>query len=54
MTSIEKKIVWEKWKDPYDETDEWFPKESEEVPEDTSFDDEEEVVFEYAPYWKDF
>ena len=49
MTSIEKKIVWEKWKDPYDETDEWFPKESkepEEAPEDKSFDDEEELVFE--------
>ncbi len=49
MTSIEKKIVWEKWKDPYDETDEWFPKESkepEEISEDLAFEEEEEVIFE--------
>ena len=48
MTSIEKKIVWEKWKDPYDETDDWFPKESKE-PEETSEDlafEEEDVIFE--------
>ena len=52
MTNTEKNIVWEKWKDPYDDRDEWFPRidnkkiEKEEEEEEFS---EEDIVFEQLP-----
>ena len=46
MTKIERKTVWEKWKDPYDEKDEWFPKNKNIKEEEFS---EEEIIFEQVP-----
>ena len=40
MTNISKKIVWEKWKDPYNEEDNWFPEEKESENELYLFDTE--------------
>ena len=41
MTSIIKKIVWEKWKDPYSQEDSWFPPEKEDDNELYLFDTED-------------
>ena len=48
MTRVERKVVWEKWKDPYSETDEWFPlSKPEKETEEASFEEiEEEDIFE--------
>ena len=48
MTRVERKVVWEKWKDPYSETDEWFPlSKPEKATEEASFEEiEEEDIFE--------
>ena len=48
MTNISKKIVWEKWKDPYAQEDNWFPEEQESENElylfDTGDMEEEEGI----------
>ena len=49
MTKIERTIVWEKWKDPYDEKDEWFPKNDNEKIKEEEFSEEEEITFEQIP-----
>ena len=51
MTSIEKTVVWEKWKDPFDEKDEWFPKaqDKKETEDDDEEYSEEEITFEQLP-----
>ena len=53
MTSVERKIVWEKWKDPYDEKDEWFPTKNNNKkikPEEfLEEEEEEEITFEQIP-----
>ena len=51
MTSIEKTIVWEKWKDPYEEKDDWFPKveDKKQIEEEDEEFSEEEITFEQIP-----
>ena len=53
MTNTEKNIVWEKWKDPYDDRDEWFPKHEDKKQVDGEYEDEEfseeEITFEQIP-----